>query len=206
MKRILIAVVLMIVMGLIMLYRPVKNQSMYSLNYASMSSVGFAYTKDRTADKFYKAVKETSEGEVIQKEDENSTVNMPNVPEGSNATIENVIAFAEAQLGKPYVYGATGPDSFDCSGLTQAAYASVGIDITRTTYTQVTVGKAIDATDPSQWKRGDLIFPHAGHVVIYLGGDEVLHAPQTGDVVKKSPNLYWMSYRGGTYAVRRYVE
>lgn len=177
------------------------------MNYATIGNISFAYTKDRTANDLLEAVKDTDKQETI-KDSENTAVdkNMPNVPEGSNATIETMIAFAEAQLGKPYVYGATGPNSYDCSGLTQAAYASVGITIGRATYNQIEDGKAIDATDVSQWKRGDLIFPHAGHVVIYLGNDEVLHAPQTGDVVKKSPNLYWKNNGKGTYGVRRIVE
>lgn len=95
------------------------------------------------------------------------------------------VQYALAQLGKPYVLGATGPDTFDCSGLTQQAMKAAGISISRTTYTQINDGEPVIG-DP---QRGDLVFPDAGHVVIALGGDQCVHAPQSGDVVKISK--YW---------------
>lgn len=98
---------------------------------------------------------------------------------------EPAVQFALAQLGKPYVLGATGPDTFDCSGLTQQAMKAAGISISRTTYTQINDGEPVIG-DP---QRGDLVFPDAGHVVIALGGDQCVHAPQSGDVVKISQ--YW---------------
>lgn len=88
-------------------------------------------------------------------------------------------------LGKTYVWGATGPNTFDCSGFTQYVYRqALGIDITRTTYTQVNQGIEVSA---NALQPGDLIFPHAGHVQIYIGNGQVIHAPQTGDVVKIAP-------------------
>lgn len=117
-----------------------------------------------------------------------------------NPDSEGAVNYAMAQLGKPYVWGATGPSSFDCSGLTTMAFRSIGLDIGRDTYTQVTNGQSVP---PTLAQRGDLIFPTSGHVVIYLGGGQVLHAPQSGDVVKISP--IWFSL-DNVYAVRRYCD
>jgi peptidoglycan DL-endopeptidase CwlO len=99
---------------------------------------------------------------------------------------EKAIAFARDQLGKPYVWGATGPDSYDCSGLTQAAYRAAGIDLPRTTYDQVNAGTRIAQSD---MKPGDLIFFYSdvSHVGIYIGNGEMIHAPHTGTVIKIAP-------------------
>jgi cell wall-associated NlpC family hydrolase len=96
------------------------------------------------------------------------------------------IAFARNQLGKPYVYGATGPNSYDCSGLTQAAWAAAGVSIPRTTYEQIDYGSRVTA---SELQPGDLVFFYSGisHVGLYIGGGEMIHAPHTGDVVKVAP-------------------
>lgn len=95
---------------------------------------------------------------------------------------EAIVKEAKKYLGKPYKYGEDGPNSFDCSGLTSYVYKkALGIDITRTTSTQVKQGVAVDKDD---LKPGDLVFPHSGHVQIYIGNGQVIHAPHTGDVVK----------------------
>jgi len=101
---------------------------------------------------------------------------------------------ALSKLGCPYVWGATGPNQFDCSGLTQWAYKHAGIDITRTTYTQVAHGMAVPrgAIQP-----GDLVFPHAGHVQMYIGDGKVVEAQQSGVPVKISPMPQ------SVYAIRR---
>lgn len=102
-----------------------------------------------------------------------------------NWQVQKVLDMACRQLGKSYVYGATGPDTFDCSGLTQYCYKqALGIDISRTTYTQLEHGTVVSSQ--SALKPGDLVFPHTGHVGIYLGNGQMIHAPQTGDVVKIS--------------------
>lgn len=106
---------------------------------------------------------------------------------------EKMVQAALSKLGTPYVWGATGPDVFDCSGLTQWAAKQAGYSISRTTYTQVNDGSPV----VGQPQRGDLVFPEAGHVVIALGGDQCVHAPETGDVVKISN--YWTP----PYAIRR---
>lgn len=104
-----------------------------------------------------------------------------------NASVaDKAIAFARAQLGDPYVWGATGPDSWDCSGLTQAAYRAAGVTLPRTTGEQVNVGSRVSE---SNLQPGDLIFFYSdhSHVGIYIGGGEMIHAPHTGTVVKIAP-------------------
>lgn len=105
----------------------------------------------------------------------------PQEPAATKA--EKVMAFAEAQLGKPYVWGATGPDSFDCSGLTQAAWREAGVSLPRTTYDQVNTGTQVAKSD---LQPGDLVFFYddVSHVGIYAGGGQMIHAPKPGDVVK----------------------
>jgi cell wall-associated NlpC family hydrolase len=109
----------------------------------------------------------------------------PTVPANSSVA-DQAIAFARQQLGKPYVWGATGPDSFDCSGLTQAAYKAAGITLPRTTYDQVNVGTRVSEAN---LQPGDLIFFYSdvSHVGLYIGNGEMIHAPHTGTVVKIAP-------------------
>jgi cell wall-associated NlpC family hydrolase len=96
---------------------------------------------------------------------------------------DKAVAFAYAQLGKPYVWGATGPASYDCSGLVQAAWASVGVAIPRTTYEQ---WAALPHVPMSAIQPGDLIFFDAiGHVAIYVGSNMIIDAPQPGQFVEK---------------------
>ena len=92
------------------------------------------------------------------------------------------VAFAYAQLGKPYVWGATGPASYDCSGLVQAAWASARVAIPRTTYGQ---WAALPHVPMSAIRPGDLIFFDAiGHVAIYIGNNMIIDAPQPGQFVE----------------------
>ncbi|MGW6504270.1 C40 family peptidase [Nonomuraea angiospora] len=94
------------------------------------------------------------------------------------------LQFAFAQVGKPYRFGGTGPGSYDCSGLTQAAWRQAGVELPRTTWTQWSWGSArrvpLDALQP-----GDLLFSKGlGHMGMYAGNGKMVHAPQTGDVIK----------------------
>jgi cell wall-associated NlpC family hydrolase len=102
------------------------------------------------------------------------------------------IKFALAQRGKPYVYGATGPGSYDCSGLTQAAYRAAGVKLGRTTYDQAKDGVPVSKAD---LQPGDLVFFYSGlsHVGIYLGNGQIVHAPHTGAVVEVAP-ISWMPF------------
>ncbi|MER6029119.1 NlpC/P60 family protein [Streptomyces sp. NPDC001851] len=90
---------------------------------------------------------------------------------------------AQSQIGKPYVYGATGPSSFDCSGLTSWAYAQAGVSIPRTSEAQANIGPHLSM---SQLQVGDLVFFYGDlhHVGLYAGNGQVLHAPHTGAVVR----------------------
>ncbi|MET8074300.1 NlpC/P60 family protein [Streptomyces sp. NPDC005271] len=109
----------------------------------------------------------------------------PSVPSNSSKAAQ-AVAFAKAQVGKPYVWGATGPNSFDCSGLTQAAWKTAGVSLPRTTWDQV---KASTRVSTSDLQPGDLVFFYddISHVGLYIGNGMMIHAPKPGDVVKKAP-------------------
>ena len=96
----------------------------------------------------------------------------------------DVVKCAYKLIGKPYVYGASGPNEFDCSGLTQYVYKSTGKNISRTTYTQVKEGVEVSKKD---LKPGDLVFfntsSYMSHVGIYVGNGSFIHAPRTGKPV-----------------------
>ena len=109
-----------------------------------------------------------------------------------DATAATAISFALAQLGKPYQWGATGPNAYDCSGLVYAAYAAAGIHIARTTFQWYLDGPQVPL---NQIQPGDLLFSAGldgtptdpGHVVMYLGGGQIIQAPQTGQDVQIDP-------------------
>jgi cell wall-associated NlpC family hydrolase len=109
----------------------------------------------------------------------------PNLPAPSGGA-QTAIDTAKAQLGKPYVYAAAGPNSFDCSGLTMYAWAAAGVSLPHSSGMQYASLPHVpmDAMQP-----GDLVFfgSPIHHVGMYLGGGVMIHAPQTGDVVKISP-------------------
>jgi cell wall-associated NlpC family hydrolase len=132
-------------------------------------------------------------------------------PTGSGETEAERIAvtFALAQLGKPYVFDAAGPNAYDCSGLTMAAWAAAGVTLPHNAAAQWHEGTAVP--DPLLLVPGDLIFipgadgtwnpPHPGHVGMYIGGGYVIEAPQTGDVVKIVP----LSTFGPIIGMRHYA-
>lgn len=112
---------------------------------------------------------------------------------GPTATqAQKAVAFAYAQLGKPYVWGATGPGSYDCSGLMQAAWASAGVSIPRDTYSQVA---GLPSVPLSSLRPGDLVFFDGdGHVAMYVGAGMIIDAPRTGLTVEKvSLSSSWYS-------------
>ncbi|MFE7566771.1 C40 family peptidase [Streptomyces sp. NPDC057539] len=95
------------------------------------------------------------------------------------------IGYARAQLGKPYVWGGTGPRGYDCSGLVMRAWAAARVDLPRTTWSQRHEGKAITRAGLVP---GDLIISNnGGHVQLYIGDGKVIHAPGTGRTVTTAP-------------------
>lgn len=130
--------------------------------------------------------------EVIQKkkqEEENKR---------KEALRKEIIKSISSKKGCPYVWGATGPNTFDCSGLTQWAYRQNGITIPRVAASQAQAGERVER---NELEVGDLIFfrtdieapRRISHVGMYIGNGKMIHAPQTGDVVKVSyiNNYFW---------------
>jgi cell wall-associated NlpC family hydrolase len=131
---------------------------------------------------------------------------MNGAPAAPNAVVAQVIKFARAQLGKPYVYGAVGPNSFDCSGLTSAAYRSAGVTIPRLSDAQYWWGASVPK---GQEQPGDLVYfeylpGHSGpgHVGIVYNPQKgiMIVAPHTGDVVKLQN---YKTYPGGPVGFTR---
>lgn len=96
------------------------------------------------------------------------------------------LAFARAQIGKPYIYGGTGPGGYDCSGLTGAAWRAAGVSLPRTSQQQYGVGRPVSV---DQLAPGDLVFYYSGisHVGIYAGGGQILHASRPGKPIGYDP-------------------
>ena len=125
----------------------------------------------------------------------NCVVEQPSTP--STNKVQAVIDLAHKQLGKPYVWGAEGPNSFDCSGLIYYVYKNAaGITLPRTSSAQYSAGVAVSR---SNLKAGDLIFSSTDgtgnitHVAIYVGDGQMIHAPRNGKNVEKVSinNSYW---------------
>ena len=110
-----------------------------------------------------------------------------------NARVGIAVRAALSRLGCPYVWGAGGPDRFDCSGLVKWAYEQAGVRLHRTTYDQINDGVPIPL---GQVRAGDLVFPHAGHVQMAIGADLVVEAPYPGANVQ-------ISRLGSAAAIRR---
>jgi cell wall-associated NlpC family hydrolase len=131
------------------------------------------------------------------------------LPAGTSLQVAITISYALKQLGKPYVWGGTGPVGYDCSGLVMMAYEAAGISLPRTTFQQVDVGTPIYSL--SQLESGDLIFTagsdgtvtNPGHVGMYIGHGLVEEAPETGlDVMITPVSGYWST---NVVAMRRIV-
>jgi cell wall-associated NlpC family hydrolase len=114
-------------------------------------------------------------------------------PEGASvappATHGNVVAIAMRYLGVPYVWGGASPRGFDCSGFTMYVYAQIGISLPHYTGSQYAMGVPVARSD---LQPGDLVFfDGLGHEGLYIGGNQFIHAPHTGDVVKISSISGW---------------
>lgn len=112
----------------------------------------------------------------------------------SQSKINSIVSLAKSEVGKPYVWGATGPDSFDCSGLVQYVYGKAGINLPRTTYDQVKMGKTVSM---SNLQPGDLLFWGSAtapyHVAIYVGNNQYVNSatPEQGIILQTISTYYY---------------
>jgi cell wall-associated NlpC family hydrolase len=102
---------------------------------------------------------------------------------GGSGSAAAAVAYARAQVGKPYCYGGTGPSCYDCSGLTMMAWQQAGVSLPHSSSAQYNVGRRISA---GELQPGDLIFYYSpiSHVSIYIGGGQRISATHTGDYVR----------------------
>lgn len=110
---------------------------------------------------------------------ESKTSSDPAPASSGSGRAADAIAFAKAQVGKPYGYGSTGPNAYDCSGLTGAAWRAAGVSLPRTSQAQFGAGRAVSM---SELQPGDLVFYYSGisHVGMYVGGGQIVHASRPG--------------------------
>jgi cell wall-associated NlpC family hydrolase len=132
------------------------------------------------------------------------------LPAGTPSAVVTAIGYAADQLGKPYIWGGTGPEGYDCSGLVMMAYAAAGIGLPRTSEQQVDVGTPVYSLE--QLRPGDLLFAAGsdgtasspGHVGIYIGENLVIEAPETGEKIRVIPISTW--WAKNTVAIRRIIQ
>jgi cell wall-associated NlpC family hydrolase len=117
----------------------------------------------------------------------------------ASGSARKALQYAYAQLGKPYIYGGTGPKGYDCSGLTMMAWRAAGVSIPRVVPEQYNATRHVAKAN---LQPGDLVyFLGMGHEGMYVGNGQFIHAPKTGDVVKLESlsNSYWVSaYEGAS--------
>ncbi|WP_116950506.1 C40 family peptidase [Jiangella endophytica] len=132
-------------------------------------------------------------GEDDEGEEEEET---PSDPPPVSGRAGVVVEFAMAQRGDPYVWGGNGPDGWDCSGLTSAAWAEAGVSLPRSSGSQIGVGTRVSK---SQLEPGDLVFYYSpiSHVGIYIGDGQIVHATHPGDVVSVD-DVDLMPFAGAT--------
>ena len=107
----------------------------------------------------------------------------PAPPAGIGGNVSAVVRYAYAQLGKPYRWGAAGPDAFDCSGLTMMAWAQAGVSLPHSSRAQIGVGRQVTR---DELQPGDLIYRYSpiSHVSLYVGNGQQISATHTGSTVK----------------------
>jgi peptidoglycan DL-endopeptidase CwlO len=158
-----------------------------------------ADAKDQVA-KEYQTVEEKSEDaqdlldELKAEQAEASRDDPVRPPTGVTATSEQAqiaVDYALAQIGDPYVYGAAGPDAYDCSGLTMAAWAAAGVYLPHSSSVQATMGTSIPL---SEAQPGDLLFYYSpvSHVGMYIGNGQIVHAPNSNSTVEIAPASGYM--------------
>lgn len=151
----------------------------------------------------YKADLESLTDTTFQQPSGNTTETASNTETAAfnvSAGVEPVVSYALAQVGKPYVWGGAGPNSFDCSGLSMRAYQQVGINLPHGSIAQSGMGTAVNSSSETSWEPGDLLFPYPDHVEIYVGNGMMVEAadPARGVVKASALPTYWR--------VRRYVN
>ncbi|HYJ69991.1 MAG TPA: NlpC/P60 family protein [Nocardioidaceae bacterium] len=157
-----------------------------------------AEAKDQAA-KEYDTVKEKSDAaqdllDELEAEQLDTSRGDTRPPTGVEATSEQAqiaVDYALAQLGDPYVYGAAGPDSYDCSGLTMAAWGAAGVSLPHSSSVQATMGTSIPLSSAVP---GDLLFYYSpvSHVGMYIGNGQIVHAPNSGSTVEIVPASGYM--------------
>ncbi|MCB2294031.1 NlpC/P60 family protein [Clostridium algoriphilum] len=171
-----------------------KKTAVITPSRGSVSTSAVAKTETKTVAKVQTKAKENVQASTktyvqpkAQPKTQQQVVKQVSQPKQTSSTSSNaIIAYAQTFLGTPYVWGANGPNSFDCSGFTKYVYAHFGIGMGRTTYDQITQGQYVSREN---LQAGDLVFFGSGsphHVGIYMGNGNYIHAPHTGDVVKIS--------------------
>jgi cell wall-associated NlpC family hydrolase len=118
-----------------------------------------------------------------------SPVNQPTGPVSGNGGAGTAVSVALAQQGKPYVWGGSGPDTFDCSGLVMYAWGKAGVSLPHLVSAQYSATRHVSL---DQIQPGDIIYYNGfGHNGMYIGNGQIVHAPHSGDVVKVV-DLYWV--------------
>ena len=153
---------------------------------------------------FKNIMNEVSAGQEEQKETSSSSSDSSS-SSSSNSTGSKLVSLAKSKLGCKYVWGATGPNTFDCSGLTSWVHKQMGISIPRTSLAQSNSGKAVSKSD---LQVGDLVFfkttsAPVGHVGIYVGNGQFIHAPNSSKPVKYD-SLSSSYYSSRYVCARRY--
>jgi cell wall-associated NlpC family hydrolase len=103
------------------------------------------------------------------------------VPKRYKVVVPKIVRVALRERGVPYVWGGSSPSGFDCSGLVSYLWKQFGVSLPRTTYAMIGVGSRVPNLRHA--RPGDLLFPHTGHVMMYLGHNRAEHAPHSGAVV-----------------------
>lgn len=158
----------------------VKYTAVLSVFFTGLATVNVPATTVH-ADDINTASAKSSTSEIETSAPSNSSVKKTSaVTKKRNA----IVKLAKKQIGKPYIWGATGPSGFDCSGLTTYVFKNaINKTLPRTTYGQITLGKSV-AVSTKKLRKGDLLFWGNSHVGIYIGNGKFVHAPAPGQNVK----------------------
>ncbi|WP_238883118.1 C40 family peptidase [Clostridium sp. YIM B02551] len=173
-----------------------SGSSVDDLNNAISALRGIRNAKQVKTDASDKAIVDLIEkAKTLVKQKQAASNYTPSRGGGSTPTASSsaIVSYGYNFIGRPYVWGATGPDAFDCSGLVQYVYRHFGINLPRTTYDQVNVGSPVSYGD---LQPGDIVFTNGiGHVGIYVGGGQMLHASMPGVGVIVGPIYHFVTAR-----------